>query len=297
LLALLGTLGAVTGAGERQPGWALISVGDLVHGGVATTEATDDLACLALGLRLFDVLLLGNHELPFAYPAAGFPHFVGQGNPDGPLGRALAAAAAQGRYVPALAYGDWLLSHAGLTPEMLRSLLPALGLVPAPGLTRPAADEADHGSTRAGAPRLSPEEWPPLPSAAQLAATVATLLGTRFAARVTGGGEDPLFDAIGYRRGGFTPTGGIFWADFAELCRRRRWGRRPVQLIAPLRQIVGHTPQQQGPACWKGEAWCVDGGAALSGKVVALVTEDGGAVWTPVVCSSPQPLRRAHRGW
>ena len=115
LLRLLRHVGAITEDGERLPGWWLVQLGDLIHGG---QPSGDDERCLAEGLRLFDVLLLGNYELPHAYGGAGFPSFVGQG-PLLPATRdALATAVSAGRFQVAAAVDGWLLTHAGVHPTL-----------------------------------------------------------------------------------------------------------------------------------------------------------------------------------
>ncbi len=115
LLRLLRHVGAITGDGERVPGWWLVQLGDLIHGG---QPSGDDERCLADGLRLFDVLLLGNHELPHAYGGAGFPSFLGQGPLLPAALDALATAVVAGRFQVAAAVDGWLLTHAGVHPTL-----------------------------------------------------------------------------------------------------------------------------------------------------------------------------------
>lgn len=87
-----------------------------------------------------------------------------------------------------------------------------------------------------------------------------------------------IFDGVGYQRGGRGLHGGIFWADWSELI---AWSESsPI-----LPQIVGHTPQPRGYAR-HGNLWCVDAGAALSGRVSAIVQEEAGGEWRAVVVES-----------
>ena len=119
LLRLLRHVGAITDDGERLPGWWLAQLGDLIQGG---QPSADDERCLAEGLRLFDVLLLGTHELPHAYGGAGFPSFLGRGPLLPAALDALAAAVVAGRFQVAAAVDGWLLTHAGVHPTMQERL-------------------------------------------------------------------------------------------------------------------------------------------------------------------------------
>jgi hypothetical protein len=89
--------------------------------------------------------------------------------------------------------------------------------------------------------------------------------------------EVPMIDWIGWLRGGRNPHGGIFWADFEELAKDKR------NLI---QQIVGHSPQADVRKVGE-RLWCVDVGAALSGRVPALVKRGVAAEWEPVVVRTP----------
>lgn len=85
-----------------------------------------------------------------------------------------------------------------------------------------------------------------------------------------------VFDAVGRPRGGHDERGGIFWCDREELIT----GAQPT-----IPQIFGHTPQEGGYAR-HGDSWCVDANAALSGRVSALVQDEAGGEWRPVVVES-----------
>ncbi len=238
LLRLLQQVGAITESRERVPGWWLAQLGDLLHGG---QPSADDERCLAEGLRLFDVLLLGNHELPHAYGGAGFPSFLGRGPLLPAALDAFAVAIVAGRFQVATAVDGWLLTHAGVHPTFQEQL----------------ALPAD-------------------------AATWVKVLTERFAQRLRRGDPDPIFDAVGHARGGAELLGGLFWLDWRDLRQAEASNRVP--------QIVGHTPRPSGPEHAGDSLWCVDVGAALSGKVCALLRNgaNGCAGWLG------HPLTRRH---
>ncbi|HEY8598227.1 MAG TPA: metallophosphoesterase [Thermomicrobiales bacterium] len=85
------------------------------------------------------------------------------------------------------------------------------------------------------------------------------------------------FKWVGPRRGGPDKHGGIFWCDWRELT--------APGVISPIPQIVGHSPQEAGYA-QHFNLWCVDAGAALSGRVAALVSDDDGGTWTPIIAGA-----------
>lgn len=108
------------------------------------------------------------------------------------------------------------------------------------------------------------------------AAGLAEELESRFVERLNDG-ESCLFDAVGPRRSGGRDErpGGIFWMDFSEL----------EEIIGNnrVRQIVGHTPQLKPRQL--ANVWVNDVGAALSGKLSALVKAGPGGDWDVVVIS------------
>lgn len=118
LLTLLCDVGAIDEQGVRREGWWLMQIGDLIHGG---HHQSGDERCLEEGLRLFDVLILGNHELPHAFPGARLPAFVGQTPLTSDAQARLDAAVCGGRYAVAAAVDGWLLTHAGLHPALARA--------------------------------------------------------------------------------------------------------------------------------------------------------------------------------
>lgn len=172
---MLETLGAVDANGDRLPGWWLVQLGDLIHGG---REREQDQLCLEEGLRTFDQILLGNHELPHAFPAnAHLPGFFGAHVPTPRTRMLLSDAVRSGKYLAATALDGWLLTHAGIHPLLHQN---------------------------AG-----------LPVDAE---TCALELNARFAQRIASANPRFIFDAVGEARGGDDPFGGIFWLDWRELC-------------------------------------------------------------------------------
>ena len=109
LATLLHEVGAVDERGRRRRGWWIVQVGDLLDRR-ATPEA--NLATARLAQDTLDVVLVGNHEACMLADASS-PH-----------GAALAALATHGWPHAAAACGDWLVTHAGMHPELARSLPP-----------------------------------------------------------------------------------------------------------------------------------------------------------------------------
>lgn len=238
LLAILRATGGIDAENRRLPGATVIQLGDCIHGGDprgAPRPGVDDELCAALALGLCDTILIGNHELPHLWPDAGFPVFGGQ-RPIAPVLREhLLSAYRTGQLVPAYAHEHWLLTHAGLYPDL------ELARGVAKGLAREIQRE----------------------------------FSDRIARRCE---RHSLFDGVGHSRGGRSEFGGIFWCDWGELTRANDLG-------TSVSQIVGHTPQADGYAQAE-DSWCVDAGAALSGRVSAIVQEESGGEWRPVVVGS-----------
>ncbi|MGZ6564621.1 MAG: metallophosphoesterase [Solirubrobacteraceae bacterium] len=107
LRTLLRVVGALDEQGRRSRGCWVVQIGDLLD-----RRATDgaNLATARLAATAVDVVLAGNHELRMlSEPAGG--------------GRAaLATLAASGWPHAAFACGDWLVTHAGVHPELARGL-------------------------------------------------------------------------------------------------------------------------------------------------------------------------------
>lgn len=106
LRALLLAVGAVDERGVRNRDCWVVQIGDLLD-----RRATDraNLATARLAASAIDVVLAGNHELQILSENAG-------------SGAALATLAARGWPHAAFACGDWLVTHAGVHPELAREL-------------------------------------------------------------------------------------------------------------------------------------------------------------------------------
>jgi hypothetical protein len=110
LRTLLRVVAALDERGRRNPGCWVVQIGDLLD-----RRASDaaNLATARLASTAVDVVLAGNHELlMLSEPAGGSRH-------------ALATLAASGWPHAAFAFGDWLVTHAGVHRELARGL-PAL---------------------------------------------------------------------------------------------------------------------------------------------------------------------------
>lgn len=107
LRALLRRLGALDSRGRRRAGFWIVQVGDLLDRR-ASPEANLDTARLAA--RALDVSLAGNHEVGMLAEA------------DCPQGAALATLAVRGWPQAAVSLDDWLVTHAGVHPELARVL-------------------------------------------------------------------------------------------------------------------------------------------------------------------------------
>lgn len=233
LLALLRHVGAVDASGARTPGFFLVCVGDLLH--LGHDSRADDRAVAEYCRGLFDVLLCGNHELLLAYglEAGRFAACHHSTFPE--TQHILRGWARRGQLQPACAVDDWLVTHAGVHPEWMRTL-----------------------------------------PAGKTAAQLARIINRRWASRLSSKVTDPLFDSVGPLRGGARAPGGLFWCDHREhlTC---------APGADPVPQIYGHTPQADGPQHDPDRRlWCVDVGAALSGRACGLVKHGAGGDWEPV---------------
>lgn len=210
---LLRAVGAIDRRRRRSPDWWIVQVGDLLdrHASPALNLRTARLA-----QQTMDVVVAGNHELRMLGEASGRD------------GASLAALAAHGWPQAAAACGDWLITHAGVHPELARSL----------------------------------------PAGASEAAVV---INDRWNRRGRRRREDPLFNAVGGRRGGPERFGGIMWLHVDE------W---PEEAEAPWGQIIGHVPQPE-PRLLRGRRWAIDVGAS-DDRLAAVVRSSASGPWHPV---------------
>lgn len=107
LWTLLREIGVVDGSGRRRRGGWIVQVGDLLDRN-ASPEANLETAQLAADL--LDVVLVGNHELRLLADC------------DREHGAALTTLAGQGWPDAAAASGDWLITHAGVHPQLAADL-------------------------------------------------------------------------------------------------------------------------------------------------------------------------------
>lgn len=107
LRTLLHAVGAVDRRGRRNRECWVVQIGDLLDRR-ATVRA--NLATARLAASALDVVLAGNHE------------FQMLSEPTGAGGAALATLAARGWPHAAFACGGWLVTHAGVHPELARDL-------------------------------------------------------------------------------------------------------------------------------------------------------------------------------
>ncbi len=109
LCALLRTIGAVDSRGRRYGGFWVVQVGDLLD---RNASPAANLATARLAARAMDVVLAGNHEAEM---------LAERGSVNG---AALATLAGRGWPQAAAAVGGWLVTHAGVHPELTLALAP-----------------------------------------------------------------------------------------------------------------------------------------------------------------------------
>jgi hypothetical protein len=107
LRALLGELGVIDSTGRRRKGFWVVQVGDLLDRR-ATPEANMRTARVAVSA--LDVVLAGNHEVEML-TERGSPH-----------GAALAMLGTRGWPHAAAELGGWLVTHAGIHPDLAHGL-------------------------------------------------------------------------------------------------------------------------------------------------------------------------------
>lgn len=107
LRRLLRAVGALDARGRRTRGCWVVQIGDLLD---RHTNDRANLATARLAASAVDVVLAGNHELRML------------SEPGGGGRAALASLAASGWPHAAFAFGDWLVTHAGVHPLLARGL-------------------------------------------------------------------------------------------------------------------------------------------------------------------------------
>lgn len=198
LLLALRQVGAIDENNARTPGYWLCHIGDVIHAGHGVQD--HDVSCLKLALELFDCLLYGNHETPFAVGLGGF---AGQ-NLRLDCQALLDASVQARRWQSATVVDGYLLTHAGLHPQLLahsRALDPL---------------------------RQTDRLHDPI--------ALATAINDAFAQRIETGEPEPVFDWVGPVRSSRArePCGGIFWCDWTELMQAERRARPQSPLSRSL---------------------------------------------------------------
>lgn len=207
LRGVLAAIGALDSHGRRRAGFWIVQVGDLLD---RRAEPEANLQTARLAADTVDVVLAGNHEVGML-AAGGTRH-----------GRALATLAGRGWPQAAAEVRGWLVTHAGVHPELTHGL---------PAAPSDCASEINDRWHRRGPSRHRPRR------------------------RAHAGLGDPLFDWVGPARGGVSPYGGLFWGAASEWPPdgRTPWGQicghipqaRPRLLPGPRWLIdVGAEPAQ-----------------------------------------------------
>lgn len=109
LRSLLRALGVLDARGKRREGFWVVQVGDLLD---RRARAEANLRTARLAVAALDVVLAGNHEADLL-ATAGAGH-----------GAALATLAARGWPQAAAEVGGWVVTHAGIHPELTHGLSP-----------------------------------------------------------------------------------------------------------------------------------------------------------------------------
>ena len=212
LRLLLTDAGLIDADGKRKaerPKYqtTIVSIGDLLN--ATQTDVNGDEEILQLSRDWIDVLVLGNHEAPYIFGESwGFSGYY-----DAPhLSSAYRALYREGKVVPSFLVGKTLLTHAGVHKYF----------------DFDDAEEAHHEITDVWNrwSELNHNDWPEswnFPSGVEMP-------------------KSQILEAVGSKRGGNMPFGGILWADFHEPKNKQ------------FSQLFGHTPIKTGPVvtAWKG---------------------------------------------
>ncbi len=143
-------------------------------------------------------ILVGNHELALVQGEYGYSNVE---NPR-QLAERLKREILSGRLVAARAYRHYLMTHAGICPELMQELVEVVGA------------KTDWRVTVAG---------------------IARHLNILLKQAVRSGDFSHSIFRVGWFRGGTHPYGGIFWADFrSDHTRHSTWPN--------IWQVFGHTP-------------------------------------------------------
>jgi hypothetical protein len=208
---LLHKTGTLTSRG-KHPDHRVVFVGDVVN--LAPLQpGFDDLEALKMAVTVADLILLGNHELPYLAPGRPGSYFVGYQPPVGDLAHEINVAQRDGHFIAAAVIHGWLITHAGLHPYW-----------------------QERYGWSAGTPARMVGEW----------------LNDHFYDWLTHStGEGAVFDSVSALRGGRDPVGGIFWADMKEHKEARNRNRIP-QIFGHTALSTNPVlfPQQEGAPFW-----------------------------------------------
>jgi len=205
LRALLFEAGIIDDEGQRvNRDDLVVSIGDLLNGTLKDNEG--DKESLRLSDDWIDVLIVGNHEIEYIFPDMGMS-FAGY-YPDQDIISQYRSLYFQGKVVPALLFGETLVTHAGVIEYF--DFPTALD----------AYDEINYA-------------WQ------NLVRLTSSQEGEHYTFEFNGQEStlpvETLITAVSEDRGGAWPYAGILWSDWKE----------PKN--TNFNQIVGHTPVKSGP--------------------------------------------------
>jgi len=233
LTGLLRNAGIVDADGERVLGpdeVTVVSIGDIVDGSRRTVERDREMVRVMDGL--VDFLVLGNHEWPF-FGGTPFGGFV----PDPDVRSALFGMQAQGRLVPAMTVGDTLLTHAGVErPFDFATAEEA----------RDAVQEVFDNQDSLITFRIHSTQFSPVTFGFERG-------GQKW--RISQG---MLLGGVPSARGGPDQFGGVLWSDW------------DTPRNANFSQVLGHTPQADGPVLvqrMKSETYTINLDAGAKSKL------------------------------
>lgn len=99
--------------GLKDPNAYIVQIGDLAN--CVRSSIQGDIRCLDMVGREIDLMLVGNHEIPYFDPDNYFSGFHFDSN----ISQTLWAYYANGHILPAYVHGDILITHAGVTASQL----------------------------------------------------------------------------------------------------------------------------------------------------------------------------------
>ena len=206
----------------------VVQLGDLGHFGGSTGSPGGDVLCYQYAPRWLDLLLWGNHDRAVIDT---YHIFSGFETPGMEVKHMMHGLYAMDKLRVAHAAHGFLITHAGLHAQWKQQ----------PGV------DVDKNDPYAVAEWLNDNDWWPNGDKPESPAT-------------------PVIDAIGYRRGGPSPYGGILWRD------------RNEKLYDGFPQVFGHSADKDGlvrrfshdafdPT---GKHWCIDIGGKMNARLAGI---------------------------